>query len=69
MAQSMREQLGDAALSAFDVERTALESHPVLGSPEWNRWAELHEKAVEAYDAYLHCPETVLREASRAGAA
>jgi hypothetical protein len=63
----MREQLSAAALKAIDDARQALEQHPVLGSPQWEYWASLQEKAVEAYDAYLGCPENVLRGASRPG--
>ena len=63
MAQTTREQLCTETLSALDNAQRALEKTPVLGSPEWNRWAELYEKAVEAHDAYLRHSVDELKQA------
>jgi hypothetical protein len=63
VAQSTREQLCTETLSALDDAQQALEKTPVLGSPEWNRWAALYEKAVEAHDAYLRHSADELKDA------
>ena len=59
----MREQLCTEALSALEEAQRALEKTPVIGSPEWNRWAELYEKAVEAHDTYLRHSADEMKQA------